>query len=89
MLARSGPSQARVAVESRGLPRELGPAASDEAMFGAIRRARHHVHLETYILASDEMGTRLADLLVERRARGVEIRCGASRSGRPIAETIA
>jgi len=50
-----------------------GPAAFG-AMFEAIAKARHHVHLETYILADDEMGMRLAELLIERRARGVEVR---------------
>lgn len=50
-----------------------GPAAY-EAMFGAIRDARHHVHLETYILEDNEVGRRLADTLIERANAGVEVR---------------
>lgn len=50
-----------------------GPAAY-EAMFSAIRGARHHVHLETYILEDNEVGTTLADLLIERAEAGVEVR---------------
>lgn len=49
-----------------------GPAAF-RAMFSAIAAAEDHVHLETYILADDEIGQRMADLLVERRAAGVEV----------------
>ena len=43
------------------------------AMFDAIAKARRHVHLETYILEGDETGRRLADLLVERSRRGVQV----------------
>lgn len=43
------------------------------AMFEAIERARHHVWLESYIVEDDETGRRLAELLVERRRRGVEV----------------
>lgn len=50
-----------------------GPAAY-AAMFEAIRKARNHIHLETYILADDEIGRQLADLLLERRAAGVEVK---------------
>lgn len=50
-----------------------GPAAY-QAMFEAIRAARHHVHLETYILEDSEIGQKLADLLIERADHGVEVR---------------
>jgi cardiolipin synthase A/B len=43
------------------------------AMFEAIGRAQHHVWLESYIVDDDETGRRLADLLVERRSKGVEV----------------
>ncbi|RPH44332.1 MAG: cardiolipin synthase B [Burkholderiales bacterium] len=43
------------------------------AMFEAIAVGRRHVHLETYILAGDETGRRLADLLLERRRQGVRV----------------
>src|SRR5574341_810625 len=50
-----------------------GPAAY-KAMFEAIRKAKDHIHLETYVLADDEIGRQLADLLLERRAAGVEVK---------------
>jgi len=50
-----------------------GPAAY-ASMFEAIRKAQNHIHLETYILADDEIGRQLADLLLERRAAGVEVK---------------
>ena len=35
-------------------------------MLRAISSAQHHVHLETYILASDSIGDRFSDALLER-----------------------
>ncbi|NMG35853.1 cardiolipin synthase B [Azoarcus sp. TTM-91] len=50
-----------------------GPKTQD-AMFQAIAQAQHHIDLETYILEADGAGERLAELLEERRAKGVEVR---------------
>jgi cardiolipin synthase len=44
------------------------------AMRRAIENARHHVHVETYIFADDEVGRAFRDLLIERRRSGVEVR---------------
>ncbi|SHF78168.1 cardiolipin synthetase 2 [Mariniphaga anaerophila] len=44
------------------------------AIFGAIKAARHHVHLEYYILDNDKIGNQLKDLLIEKRREGVEVR---------------
>lgn len=53
----------------------LSPAANAlEVMFEAIRNAKHHIHLATYILADDEIGRRLMNLLTERAKAGVSIR---------------
>lgn len=45
---------------------------------GAIRKAiegaRHHVHVETYIFADDEVGRAFSDLLLARRQEGIEVR---------------
>ena len=49
-----------------------GPEAY-KAMFDAIAKAVSHIHLETYILADDEIGQRLANLLLDRHRAGVEI----------------
>lgn len=40
----------------------------------AIAAAERHVHLETYIFADDELGTRFAELLIEKRGQGVDVR---------------
>lgn len=40
----------------------------------AIEAARHHVHVETYIFADDEVGREFRDLLIQRRRQGIEIR---------------
>jgi len=50
-----------------------GPEAYG-AMFEAMRQARHHIHLETFILEHEEIGAQLADLLIARRQEKVEVR---------------
>ena len=40
----------------------------------AIEAARHHVHVETYIFADDEIGREFRDLLVKRRQAGIQVR---------------
>src|SRR5262245_40418229 len=49
-----------------------GPA-THRAMFDAIGRARNHVNLQTYILEGDEIGQRLADLLIRKQGQGVRV----------------
>ncbi len=49
-----------------------GPATY-KSMFEAIREAKHHVNLETYILDDDEIGERFSDLLLKKRAQGVRV----------------
>lgn len=44
-----------------------------ESMFAAIRKARDHINLQSYIIAADEIGRRLADLLRAKRAEGVRV----------------
>jgi cardiolipin synthase A/B len=43
------------------------------AMFAAVRGATDRINLETYIFDDDEAGARFADLLLERKAAGVQI----------------
>ncbi|MFZ7125465.1 MAG: phospholipase D-like domain-containing protein [Desulfobacterales bacterium] len=45
-----------------------------ESMFEAMREARHHIHLETFIIDDESVGSELADILIERRRDGVEVR---------------
>lgn len=49
-----------------------GPATYN-AMFRAIQNARNHINIETFIIEDDEAGHKLADLLVRKRARGVQV----------------
>jgi cardiolipin synthase len=49
-----------------------GPATY-QAMFAAIRQARDHINLETYIFEDDDIGKQFADLLLERQAAGVQV----------------
>lgn len=39
-----------------------------------IRHAKHHIHLEYYIVDEDDFGKMLMDLLVEKAGQGVEVR---------------
>ena len=48
-------------------------AATYPAMFAAIRKARDHVNLESYIIEDDEIGQQFADLLLEQQVRGVQV----------------
>lgn len=49
-------------------------AAKIGALLEAVARARHHIHLQYYILADDETGRRLRAALAERARAGVEVR---------------
>lgn len=49
-----------------------GPATY-QAMFAAMRKARDHIHLETYIFADDSVGRQFADLLLEKQKAGVQV----------------
>ena len=49
-----------------------GPATF-QAMFAAIRGARNHVNMETYIIEDDEVGRKFAAALLEKQAQGVQV----------------
>jgi len=44
-----------------------------ESMFAAIRAARDHVNLQSYIISADEVGQELATLLRSKREQGVRV----------------
>lgn len=44
------------------------------ALLQSISRARHHIHLETYIFDDDSLGRLIADALIQKAKEGVEIR---------------
>jgi cardiolipin synthase len=43
------------------------------AMFAAIREAKNHINLESYIIEDDEIGQQFANLLLEQQGRGVQV----------------
>jgi cardiolipin synthase len=44
------------------------------ALLDEVRAARHHVHVEVFIIRNDEAGNELLSLLTEKARRGVEVR---------------
>ncbi len=48
-------------------------AATYPAMFAAIRKARDHINMESYIIDDDETGQQFADILLEQQSRGVQV----------------
>ncbi len=49
-----------------------GPATY-AAMFEAIRNAKVHINLETFILEDDEIGRKFTDLLLRKQTEGVQV----------------
>jgi cardiolipin synthase len=43
-------------------------------LFGALEQARHHIHLEYYIIDEDESGNQLKEILIRKSREGVEVR---------------
>lgn len=48
--------------------------ATYAAMFHAIKLAKVHINLETFIIEDDEVGRTFADLLLQKQAEGVQVR---------------
>jgi cardiolipin synthase len=59
-------------VGNRAVLLQDGPSTF-EAMFTAIRNAKDHINMETYIIEDDEVGKRFADALIEKQAQGVQV----------------
>lgn len=58
--------------------------AGDEAypeMLEAIRRARHHIHLESFIIGADDVGREFLDELCRKSREGVQVRVLYDRFG--------
>ena len=49
-----------------------GPATY-AAMFEAIRNAKDHINLETFILEDDEIGRKFTDLLLRKQKEGIQV----------------
>lgn len=44
------------------------------AIFESIEKARHHIHLEYYIIEDDKIGNQLREMLIRKAREGVEVR---------------
>jgi len=44
-----------------------------QRMFTAIRNAKDHINMETYLIEDDEVGNRFADVLIAKQAQGVQV----------------
>lgn len=44
-----------------------------QLMFAAIRNAKDHINMETYLIEDDEVGNRFADALIEKQMQGVQV----------------
>lgn len=44
-----------------------------EAMFAAIKNAKDHINMETYIIEDDEIGRRFSELLISKQRSGVQV----------------
>jgi cardiolipin synthase len=51
----------------------LDGAATYAAMFEAIRSAKDHINLETFIIEDDEIGKKFTDLLLKKQAEGIQV----------------
>jgi cardiolipin synthase len=51
---------------------EDGPATY-AAMLAAIRAARDHINMETYIIEADEVGATFANALIDKQRQGVQV----------------
>src|SRR5687768_8854329 len=68
--------------------------ATYRAMFLAIGAATDHINLESYKIEDDEVGRRLADMLLSKRAQGVQVNVvydsvGSISTPRPYFERLA
>jgi cardiolipin synthase len=45
-----------------------------EAIFAALEKARHHIHLEYYIFKDDNIGRVMQNLLIKKAGEGVKVR---------------
>ncbi|MCI1779990.1 MAG: cardiolipin synthase, partial [Bacteroidales bacterium] len=45
-----------------------------DAMFEEMEKARHHIHLQSYIILSDKTGERLKKLLIKKAGEGVNVK---------------
>jgi cardiolipin synthase len=59
-------------------------AAKFASLFDAVRAAKHHIHLEYYIIRDDPLSRDLIQLLTEKAREGVEVRLLADSLGMKV-----
>ncbi|WP_191858983.1 cardiolipin synthase [Hanstruepera ponticola] len=53
-------------------------------LFEDLKKAKHHIHLEYYILKDDNIGTQLIDIICERARNGVSVKVSVDDVGSKI-----
>lgn len=51
------------------------------ALFAALEKAKHHIHIEYYIFSRDDVGERITEILLRKAAAGVKVRLIIDDSG--------
>ncbi|MFD2919529.1 cardiolipin synthase [Terrimonas rubra] len=51
------------------------------ALFEALEKAKHHIHIEYYIFSRDDVGERITEILLRKAAAGVKVRLIIDDSG--------
>ncbi|MFY0253048.1 cardiolipin synthase [Chitinophaga sp. 30R24] len=44
------------------------------AVFDALRAAKHHIHMEYYMVSADDVGNELTEILIEKLQQGIQVR---------------
>lgn len=68
---RLGKSPISFATETEAL---TNGEATFKKIFSELKKARHHIHLEYYIVRNDEIGKQLKEILIEKAKEGVQVR---------------
>ena len=45
-----------------------------QAILDGLKRAKHHIHMEYYIVRDDKLGTEIKDILIQKSKEGVVVR---------------
>ncbi len=45
-----------------------------DAIFQSLEKAKHHIHLEYFSIANDEIGNKLKDILIKKSSEGIKVK---------------
>lgn len=62
--------------------------AKFERLLEDLRQAKHHIHLEYYIVKDDGIGTELLDIICEKAKNGVEVKLSYDDVGSKLSSTM-